>query len=170
MYRHSYSKASWCPLSARDTTFFLMRWDYKINVTSTMVADVSLADKGDQESFGFSSSLALVNSSLMKGNQVTRRGSACSQGRSQPARGAGRDLLSNKFTTCLVSRLWWVVCFLLYGQSYNKASWCPLSARDTTFFVMHKSNVSLGLLCANRSQVMGGTNIYFREEMRTNEE
>jgi hypothetical protein len=29
------------------------------------------------------------------------------------------------------------------------------------------SDVSLGLLCDNRAQDMGGTNLYFREEMRT---
>jgi hypothetical protein len=38
-----------------------------------MVGDVSLAEKGNQESFGFSFSLALVNSSFVKGNQLTRR-------------------------------------------------------------------------------------------------
>jgi hypothetical protein len=43
----------------------------------TMVADLSLANKEHQESFVFSSSLSLVNSSFMKGNQLTRKGAAC---------------------------------------------------------------------------------------------
>jgi hypothetical protein len=37
----------------------------------------------------------------------------------------------------LVSMLWWVTCCLMYGQSYRKSSWCPLSARETTFFLLH---------------------------------
>jgi hypothetical protein len=64
-----------------------------------MVAYVSLAEKVHQESFGISSSIALVNSSLMKGNQITRRVATCSKQGSQLAPGAGRDILSNKFTT-----------------------------------------------------------------------
>jgi hypothetical protein len=70
-----------------------------------MAADVSLTDKGHQESFGLSSSLALVNPSLMKGKQITRRVATCSKGGSQPALGARRDLLGNKLIICLVSML-----------------------------------------------------------------
>jgi hypothetical protein len=39
-----------------------------------MIADVSLADKGRQERFGFSSSLALVNISIMKGQPAHQEG------------------------------------------------------------------------------------------------
>jgi hypothetical protein len=41
--------------------------------SDTMAAHVPLAEKRHQESFGFSSSLALFNPSFMKGNQLTRR-------------------------------------------------------------------------------------------------
>jgi hypothetical protein len=70
-----------------------------------MIADVSLAAKGHQKSFGFSYSLSLLNSSFMKGNQLTRRLAAFSKGWSQPDLGSGRDLLSNRFTTYFLSSL-----------------------------------------------------------------
>ena len=73
---------------------------------------------------------------LWRGNQLTRKVSTCSKKRAQPAPGAERDLLPNKLTNCLVSRLWWATPSLLYEQSYRKASWCPFSARNTTFFVV----------------------------------
>jgi hypothetical protein len=98
-----------------------------------MFADVSLAEKGHQKSLRFSSSLSLSNPSIWKGNKPTRKVEPCSKGGSQPGPEARRELLSNKVTTCLVSRLWWVPPNLMYGQSYRKASWCTFSARDTTF-------------------------------------
>jgi hypothetical protein len=98
-----------------------------------MFADVSLAEKGHQKSLSFSSSLSLSNPSIWKGNQPTRKVATCSKGGSQPGPEAGRELLSNKVTTCLVSRLWWVSPNLMYRQSYRKASWCTFSARDTNF-------------------------------------
>jgi hypothetical protein len=47
-----------------------------------MVADVLLAEEGHQESFGFSSSIALVNPSFLKGDQLTKRVelATCSKG------------------------------------------------------------------------------------------
>jgi hypothetical protein len=38
------------------------------------------------------------------------------------------------------------------------------------YFPMRPPIVSLGLLCDNRAQDMRGTNLYFRERMRTKEE
>ena len=71
-----------------------------------MVADVSLAGKGHQGSFGFSASLALVNPSFMKGQPAHQEGFKLLQEEvTQPALGAGRDLLSNKLKNCLVIRL-----------------------------------------------------------------
>jgi hypothetical protein len=105
----------------------------------TMFADVSLADKGHQESFSFSSSLALVNLSFTKGRPAHKEGCNLLQGGSKPDPGAERELLSNKVTACFGRRLWWVTHSLLYEQSYKKASWFLLSARDTNFFLVYHS-------------------------------
>ena len=86
---------------------------------------------------------------LQRGNQLTRKVSTCSKKRSQPAPGAGRDLLSNKLTNCLVSRLWWATPSLLYEQSYSEASWCHLSARDTNFFVVYSLGIPVSCLFSN---------------------
>jgi hypothetical protein len=71
-----------------------------------MVADVALTDKGHQGSFGSCSSPSLVNPSFMKGtNHQESYNLLQGGGGSQLALGAGRDFLSNNFTTCLVNRL-----------------------------------------------------------------
>jgi hypothetical protein len=59
-----------------------------------MLADVSLVEKGHQESFKLISSIGVFNPLFMKGNQLNRRVATCSKGGSQLVWGAGRDLLS----------------------------------------------------------------------------
>jgi hypothetical protein len=54
--------------------------ELNFHITEHHVADVSLTEKGNKESFGFNSSLALDNPSFMKGNQLTRRVAICSKG------------------------------------------------------------------------------------------
>jgi hypothetical protein len=100
--KHLLKSVTLCRICIR--SFVLMRKEFGGCQFSILVADVSLAHKRHQGSFGFGSSLSLFNPSFMKGRPA--QVATCSKGGSQTALEVGRDFLSHKFTTCLVSRLW----------------------------------------------------------------